>query len=125
ILNAPGIDPATGLNLGTPLPAADYSGTVLGYAAFNANTNFHAMTLPQYQNGVVFFPGSSPVYAPIGGGTQIVRGFGVRGVCVNQDDFIPFGGIAGFAAPTSLAADQYFVRGVRLPYFKFPPNPTN
>jgi uncharacterized protein GlcG (DUF336 family) len=125
ILNSPGIDPATGLNVGPPLQAAEYNGTVLGYAAFNANTNFHAMTLPQFQNGVVFFPGSSPVYATVGGGTQIAGGFGVSGDGVNQDDFITFGGISGFAAPTSLAADQYFVRGVRLPYFKFPPNPTN
>jgi len=128
ILTAPGIDPQTGLDVGPPLPASDYDGTVLGYAAFNANTNFHATAagiLPLFQNGVVFFPGSSPVYTTIGGTQQIVGGFGVSGDGVNQDDFITFGGIAGFAAPSSLAADQYFVRGVRLPYFNFPPNPEN
>src|SRR5262249_5848744 len=31
--------------------------------------------------------------------------------------------IAGFGAPSDLRADQVFVRGVRLPYFKFPRNP--
>jgi uncharacterized protein GlcG (DUF336 family) len=125
ILNAPGIDPQNGLNTGAPLPASAYDDTVLGYAAFHANTNFHAMTMPRYQNGVVFFPGSSPIYTTIDGSQQIVGGFGVSGDGVNQDDFITVGGIAGFAAPSSLAADQYFVRDVRLPYFNFPPNPEN
>jgi hypothetical protein len=125
ILNAPGIDPKTGLNVGPPLPASDYDHTVLGYAAFNPNTNFHAQTSPQQQNGVVFFPGSSPVYVSIGGVQQIAGGFGVSGDGVNQDDFITANGISGFAAPSNLAADQYFVNGVRLPYFKFPPNPTS
>ena len=128
ILTAPGIDPTTGLDVGPPLPASDYNGTVLGYAAFNPNTNFHATAAgisPLFQNGVVFFPGSSPVYTTIGGAQQIVGGFGVSGDGVNQDDFITVGGISGFAAPSALGADQYFVRGVRLPYFKFPPNPEN
>jgi uncharacterized protein GlcG (DUF336 family) len=128
ILTAPGIDPTTGLNVGPALPASAYNGTVLGYAAFNPNTNFHAsaagISLTQ-QNGVVFFPGSSAVYTMVGGTPQVVGGWGVSGDGVNQDDFITVGGIAGFAAPSSLAADQYSVRGVRLPYFKFPPNPEN
>jgi uncharacterized protein GlcG (DUF336 family) len=123
-----GINPSTGLNTGAQLPASAYEGTVFGFAAYNPGTNFHAtaagISLTQ-QNGVVFFPGSSAVYVTIGGTPQIVGGWGVSGDGVNQDDFITVGGIAGFAAPSSLAADQYFVRGVRLPYFKFPPNPEN
>jgi uncharacterized protein GlcG (DUF336 family) len=128
ILTAPGIDPSTGLNVGPALPASDYNGTVLGYSAFNANTNFHATAAgisPLLQNGIVFFPGSSAVYTTIGGTQQISGGLGVSGDGVNQDDFITVGSVTGFAAPTALGADQYFVRGVRLPYFKFPPNPTN
>jgi uncharacterized protein GlcG (DUF336 family) len=83
ILNGPGVDPFTGLNTGTPLPASAYDGTVLGYAAFHPNTNFHAMTSPLNQNGVVFFPGSSPIYNSIGGGQMIVGGCGVSGDGVN------------------------------------------
>jgi uncharacterized protein GlcG (DUF336 family) len=123
ILNAPGVDKQTGLNTGPPLPASAYDGTVLGYSAFHPGTNFHASTPPQNQNGVVFFPGSSPVYKPIGAGPVVVGGFGVSGDGVDQDDVVTSAGIAGYAAPTALAADQFFVSGVRLPYFKFPRNP--
>jgi len=38
---------------------------------------------------------------------------------VDQDDVVTSGGIGGFDAPIDLSADNYFVRGVRLPYFKF------
>ena len=31
----------------------------------------------------------------------------------------------GFEAPTAIRADQFFINGVRLPYFKFPRNPTD
>jgi len=35
------------------------------------------------------------------------------------------GGTAGFEAPASIRADQIMDQGARLPYFKFPRNPTN
>jgi hypothetical protein len=35
------------------------------------------------------------------------------------------GGAAEFQAPANIRTDQIFIRGVRLPYFKFPRNPTN
>jgi uncharacterized protein GlcG (DUF336 family) len=124
ILNGPGVDPQTGLDVGPPLPASAYNGTVLGYAAFNADTNFHAKTAADQQNGVVFFPGSSPVYNTIGGSQVIVGGFGVSGDGVDEDDTVTASGIVGFGAPTALEADQFFVRGVRLPYFTFSRNPT-
>jgi hypothetical protein len=123
ILNGPGVDPSTGLNVGPPLPAFAYNGTVLGFAAFNPNTNFHAQTSPMFQNGVVFFPGSSPVYGSNAGNPFIIGGFGVSGDGVNQDDTVTVGGITGFAAPPILEADQFFVNGVRLPYFNFSRNP--
>jgi hypothetical protein len=31
----------------------------------------------------------------------------------------------GFEAPTNIRADQILINGVRLPYFKFPRNPTD
>ena len=54
---------------------------------------------------------------------QLVGGLGVSGDGVDQDDFVTAGGAAGYEAPDALRADQIFIRGVRLPYFKFPRNP--
>ncbi len=71
-------------------------------------------------SGIVFFPGSTGLYR----NGVLVAGLGVSGDGVDQDDYVTSGGAAGFQAPTSMRADQIFVRGVRLPYFKFPRNPT-
>ena len=46
-----------------------------------------------------------------------------RGDGVDQDDVVTHFGIRGYGAPEAIRADQVFVRGVRLPYFKFPRNP--
>ena len=73
------------------------------------------------QNGIVFFPGSLPLYV---NGT-LVGGLGVSGDGVDQDDYATAGGAAGFDAPQAIHADNYFDRGVRLTYQKFPPNPTD
>ena len=72
-----------------------------------------------YQNGIVFFPGSLPLYR----NGVLVGGLGVSGDGVDQDDFVTSAGAAGFDAPASIRADQIIVRGVRLPYLKFPRNP--
>ncbi len=71
------------------------------------------------QNGVVFFPGSIPLYRD----GVLVGGLGVSGDGVEQDDYVSFAGAAGFEPPDAIRADQLFVRGVRLPFFKFPRNP--
>jgi uncharacterized protein GlcG (DUF336 family) len=73
------------------------------------------------QNGIVFFPGSEPLYK----NGVLVGGLGVSGDGVDQDDYVTAGGAAGFEAPASIRADQIIVRGVRLPYMKFPRNPTD
>jgi uncharacterized protein GlcG (DUF336 family) len=73
------------------------------------------------QSGIVFFPGSLPLYR---NGT-LVGGLGVSGDGVDQDDYVAAGGAAGFDAPAAIRADQVTVQGVRLPYLKFPQNPTN
>jgi len=72
------------------------------------------------ESGVVFFPGSVGLYK----NGVLVGGLGISGDGVDQDDFVTFGGSAGFEAPTAIRADQVFINGVRLPYFKFPRNPT-
>jgi uncharacterized protein GlcG (DUF336 family) len=72
------------------------------------------------QSGVVFFPGSAPLYL----NGVLVGGLGVSGDGVDQDDYVTAGGAVGFEAPTAIRADQIVINGVRLPYLKFPRNPT-
>ena len=72
------------------------------------------------QSGIVFFPGSEPLYK----NGVLVGGLGVSGDGVDQDDFVTAGGAAGFEADPSIRADQIVIDGVRLPFLKFPRNPT-
>jgi uncharacterized protein GlcG (DUF336 family) len=72
------------------------------------------------QNGIVFFPGSEGLYR---NGT-LVGGLGVSGDGVEQDDYVTAGGAQGWEPPASMRADQIVISGVRLPYLKFPRNPT-
>ncbi len=73
------------------------------------------------KSGIVFFPGSTGLF--ING--KLVGALGVSGDGVDQDDFVTNGGSQGFLPPTAIRADQIFDEGVRLPYFKFPRDPTN
>jgi uncharacterized protein GlcG (DUF336 family) len=116
ILNDGGTDPGTGLNVGPPLPASAFQ-SVLGHDAFNPGTNFHDPNNLQYQNGIVFFPGSSGVYKA----KALVGGFGVSGDGVDQDDVVTTAGASGFEpTPAGVArADEVSFRGVNLPYNKF------
>lgn len=71
------------------------------------------------RNGVVFFPGSIPLYV----GGRLVGGLGISGDGVEQDDYVSFFGAEGFRPGEGVWADRVFVRGVRLPFLKFPRNP--
>lgn len=73
------------------------------------------------QNGVVFFPGALPLYK----NGQLVGGLGVSGDGVDQDDYVAAGGAVNFQAPANIQADTIFIDGIRLPYQKFPRDPTN
>jgi uncharacterized protein GlcG (DUF336 family) len=73
------------------------------------------------KSGIVFFPGSVGLYR----NGVLVGGLGVSGDGVDQDDFVTSAGARGFEAPTPIRADQILIDGVRLPYFKFPRNPTD
>ena len=53
----------------------------------------------------------------------MVGGLGVSGDGVEQDDYVTAAGTQGFEPPAEIRADQVFIRGVRLPYWKFPRNP--
>jgi uncharacterized protein GlcG (DUF336 family) len=115
ILNTPGINFRTGLNVGAPLPASAFDNTVLGYDSFNPGTNFRAPTPAANQNGIVFFPGSTALYT----GRTLQGGYGISGDGVDQDDIVTFFGTTGFSAPFARQAGQYFVRSIRLPYIKW------
>lgn len=113
-----GINPLNAENLGPALPASAYTST-LAFDAFYVGRNFRDPSNIANQNGVVFFPGSTPLYV---GGT-LAGGFGVSGDGVDQDDVVTWVGSQGYHTPAALRADQYFVRGVRLPFQKFLRNP--
>jgi len=72
------------------------------------------------QSGIVFFPGSAPLYR---GGFRLVGGLGVSGDGVDQDDFVTAAGAALFEPADFMRADRVFIRDARLPYFKFPRAP--
>jgi uncharacterized protein GlcG (DUF336 family) len=73
------------------------------------------------KSGIVFFPGSAGLYR----NGVLVGGLGVSGDGVDQDDFVTSAGAAGFLAPDAMRADQLSINNVRLPYWKFPRNPTD
>jgi len=75
--------------------------------------------VPGLTNGLQVFPGSVPLYK----NGRLAGAIGVSGDGVDQDDIIAAMGSAGFEAPAEMRSDRVFVRGVRLPYVKFPRHP--
>jgi uncharacterized protein GlcG (DUF336 family) len=126
ILTDGGTNPLNGLQIGASLPASAFFNSVQGHDAFFPETNFHDPFNLANQNGIVFFPGSAPLYRDVPGGANglLIGGFGVSGDGVDQDDVVTFAGSFNFGVPLSVfRADQTQVRGVRLPYQKFNRNP--
>jgi uncharacterized protein GlcG (DUF336 family) len=70
-------------------------------------------------NGIQIFAGSVPLYK----NGVLVGAIGVSGDGIDQDDLISAAGANGFSPPTGVRSDQIFVRGVRLPFLKFPRSP--
>src|SRR5439155_2605520 len=116
-LTDPGIIRRTAENIrqANPTPASQFT-SVMGFDAFHASRNFHdpgdvgtpapgVNTDPlANQNGIVFFPGSTPLYK-----TRIlVGGFGISGDGVDQDDVVTSAGMVGYAPPQNLRADMVF-----------------
>jgi uncharacterized protein GlcG (DUF336 family) len=75
--------------------------------------------IPNVPNGIQIFPGSVPLFK----NGRFAGAIGISGDGVDQDDLISSMGSAGFEAPADIRADRVFVRGVRLPYVKFPRHP--
>jgi uncharacterized protein GlcG (DUF336 family) len=76
-------------------------------------------SVPGLPNGIQIFPGSAPLYK----NGVLVGAIGISGDGVDQDDLITAAGSGGYAPPAAIRSDQVFVRGVRLPYLKFPRSP--
>ncbi len=81
--------------------------------------NVRCTAIPQLPNGIQIFPGSIPLYKS----GELVGAIGISGDGVDQDDIIAAAGAAIFIPPAAIRADQFFVRGVRLPFVKFPRSP--
>lgn len=116
-----GADPFAGRQVGPRKPASDYQ-SVYGHDSFFPGTNFHDKTNLANRNGIVFFPGSAPLYRTARG---LIGGFGVSGDGVDQDDVVTASGASEFVPGVALVprADQVQLAGVRLPYQKFDRNP--
>jgi uncharacterized protein GlcG (DUF336 family) len=128
----PGVPPGTAVTNRTisfgaqPLFPPGIDGTTPGpffdlykFDVANPCTNGHQAANPN-QNGIVFFPGSVPLYK----NGVLVGGLGVSGDGVEQDDFVSAQAAVGFEPPDTIRADNREIGGVRLPYLKFPRNPT-
>lgn len=107
-----------GVNI-VQIPARAFT-SVSGFNSFHVGRNFRDPDDIANQNGIVFFPGSSPLYR---NNTLLIGGFGVSGDGVDQDDVVTAFGQVGFEPPDALRADRVFYRGVRLPFQKFNRNP--
>jgi len=80
---------------------------------------FQCTSIPGLANGIQIFPGSVPLYK----NSVLVGAIGISGDGVDQDDLIGAAGANGFSPPAAIRSDQVFVRGVRLPFLKFPRSP--
>ena len=112
--------------LSTALPA--WSPFNVGLQLDLVRTNFLASlvgpavpctSIPALPNGIQIFPGSVPLYK----NGVLVGAIGISGDGVDQDDLIGAAGANGFSPPAGIRSDQIFVRGVRLPFLKFPRSP--
>jgi hypothetical protein len=74
---------------------------------------------PNFPNGITIFPGGFPLYR----NGQMIGAIGVSGDGVDQDDIVGASGTHDFLASEAIRADQFFFRGTRLPYAKFPRDP--
>jgi uncharacterized protein GlcG (DUF336 family) len=75
---------------------------------------------PNLPNGMTIFAGGFPLYR----NGVLIGAIGVSGDGIDQDDIIAASGTVNFLPPENIRADQFRFRGARLPYAKFPRNPS-
>jgi len=107
----------SGLDFAGPGPYRD----VFTNDASNPCTQGRDTSNTANQSGIVFFPGSVPLYK----NGVLIGGLGVSGDGVEQDDLVAAAGAAGFEPPAGIRSDQYKISDVRMPYLKYPRNPKN
>jgi uncharacterized protein GlcG (DUF336 family) len=71
-------------------------------------------------NGITIFPGGFPLYR----NGQLIGAIGISGDGVDQDDIVGASGTVVFPTPLEIGADEFTFEGARLPYAKFPRDPT-
>lgn len=81
--------------------------------------NVDCSPLPNLANGMQIFAGSIPLYK----NNVLAGAIGISGDGIDQDDIIAAAGAVGFTPAPAIRSDQFFVRGVRLPFVKFPRSP--
>ena len=141
MLRLPGINPVTAENL-EPEPfafdvyASATHGSTVAFDSFNVMRNFRdpgdatvVIEGPDTdqplanQNGVVFFPGSTPLYVNGRTSDDLAGGFGVSGDGVDQDDVVTSAGQQGFDPLQSIRIDSFTIGAVRPPFQHFNRNP--
>ncbi len=75
---------------------------------------------PNLPNGITIFPGGFPLYR----NGRLIGAIGVSGDGIDQDDIIAASGTINYLPPAAIRADHMRLRGARLPYAKFPRNPS-
>jgi uncharacterized protein GlcG (DUF336 family) len=75
--------------------------------------------IPGLVNGIQTFAGSVPLYK----NGVLVGAIGISGDGIDQDDLIGAAGANGYSPAAAIRSDQVHVRGVRLPFLKFPRSP--
>ena len=95
------------------------SGTLFGILGTHRIVTHCTPAIPRLPNSITIFPGGVPLFK----NGQFAGAIGISGDGVDQDDLIASTGSLGFEAPAAKRCDRLTVRGVRLPYVKFPRHP--
>lgn len=108
------------IGLQVDLVKAEVFRVLATFAATGAVDNTRPCTaIPGLPHGIQIFAGSVPLFK---NGT-FAGAIGVSGDGIDQDDYVATNGSAGFEAPPEKRCDRVFVRGIRLPFTKFPRHP--
>ncbi len=94
------------------------SGNHCNPSLITANPSFQVN--PNLPNGITIFPGAFGLYR----NGVLIGAIGVSGDGVDQDDLAAAAGCHDFLAPFAIRSDQFLFRGARLPYAKFPRDPS-
>ncbi|HEU4769285.1 MAG TPA: heme-binding protein [Pyrinomonadaceae bacterium] len=90
-----------------------------GFLASLGGPTVPCTSIPSLPNGIQTFAGSVPLFK----NGVLAGAIGISGDGIDQDDLIGAAGANDFSPPVAVRSDQIFVRGVRLPFLKFPRSP--